>query len=178
VADAVLLLVFGLAFMVGAWRGALRQLLVAAVWLLSFLSAAYLRDVVAGWIAPQQPNLSWQYVQMIAFLVTFTVLFTVLALIVEITGARMNVIKRQWLDDWLGGLLGVGIAVMVTGSLMIIFDSYYAGNYPVSAELGLVQDIHSGLIGSVIGGALHNSLVPSLLAVGGLLLPSNVVHPG
>jgi uncharacterized membrane protein required for colicin V production len=178
VADAVLLLVFGLAFVLGAWRGALRQLLLAAAWLLSFLSAAYLRDVVAKWISPQQSDLSFQYDQMVAFLATFIVLFAVLALIIEITGTRMNVFRRQWMDDWLGGLVAVGIAVLVIGSLMVIFDSYYAGNYPASVELGIVQSIHSGLIGSGIGGALHNSLVPGLLAVGGLLLPSNVVHPG
>ncbi len=177
-ADALLLLVFGLAFVVGAWRGTLRQLLVAAAWLLSFLAAAYLRDSVAHWLAPQQTDLSWQYIQMVAFLATFAVLFTVLALIVEITGTRMNVITLQWLDDWVGGVLAVGVAIMVVGSLMVIFDSYYAGSYPASVELGIVQDVHASLVGSVIGGALHNTLVPGLLAVGGLLLPSNVVHPG
>lgn len=177
-ADALLLLVFGLAFVVGAWRGALRQLLVAAAWVLSFLAAAYLRDVVAGWLAPQQPDLSWQYVQMLAFLATFAVLFTALALIVEAAGTRINISKHQWLDDGLGGLLAVGVAIMVVGSLMVIFDSYYAGNFPVSMELGIVRDIHTDLSDSVIGAAVHDSLVPGLLAVGGILLPSNVVHPG
>lgn len=178
VADAVLLLVLGLAFVVGAWRGALRQLLVAAAWLVTFLAAAYLRDVVAKWISPQQPELSWQYVQMVAFLGTFTVLFAALALIIEISGMRINIFKRQWLDDGLGGMVAVGIAILVISSVMAIFDTYYAGNYPAGVELGIVEDVHFGLIGSVIGGALHNSLVPGLLAVGGLLLPSNVVHPG
>jgi uncharacterized membrane protein required for colicin V production len=178
VADAVLLVVFGLAFVVGAWRGALRQLLVAGAWLVSFLAAAYLRDQVANWLSPQQPELSWQYTQMLSFLLVFGAMFGVLALIIEVTGTRMTLSRRQWVDDWLGGLLGVIVAILVVGSLMIIFDSYYTGGYPTSLEIYLVQVIHSGLMDSNIGQALHASLVPGLLAVGGLLLPANVVHPG
>jgi hypothetical protein len=90
----------------------------------------------------------------------------------------MTLSRRQWVDDWLGGLLGVIVAILVVGSLMIIFDSYYTGGYPTSLEIYLVQVIHSGLMDSNIGQALHASLVPGLLAVGGLLLPANVVHPG
>jgi uncharacterized membrane protein required for colicin V production len=178
VADVVLLVIFGGAFLVGAWRGALRQMLVIGAWLISFLAAAYLRDGVATWLAPQQPDLSWQYNEMVAFLLVFGFLFTLATVIIEFAGTRMDVSKRQWLDDGLGGVLGVCVAILVVGSVLIIFDSYYAGGYPVSLELTGLSEVHAGLTGSVIGQALHNSLVPGLLALGGLLLPANVVHPG
>ncbi len=177
-ADAGLLLVFGVAFVVGAWRGAVRQLLALGAWLVSFLAGAYLRDPVANWVAPQRPDFSWQYAEMLSFLLVFGAVFVVLVLIIEITGTRMDLSKRHWVDDGLGGLLALGIAVLVVGSLMIILDSYYAGGYPPSLELRVVQQLHAGLSDSLIGHALHDSLVPGLLAVGGLLLPANVVHPG
>lgn len=177
-ADIVLLAVFAAAGLFGAWRGALRQLLVAGAWLASFIAAAYARDVIARWIGPQQPQLTWEYTQMISFLGVFTVLFVLAVLILEFTGKRVDLSRRQQVDDMVGGLLAVGLAVLVVASVMTILDSYYKGGFAPSEEVDAVHALYMNLADSNIGQLLHGSLVSGLALVLGPFLPFNAVHVG
>jgi membrane protein required for colicin V production len=178
VADFILITALAASFVVGVWRGALRQLLAIGGWLVTFVVAVQVRGPIADWLGPQQPQLSRPYVEMVAYLLAFCVLFVVLTVIIEAVGRRIDLSSRPLLDDIAGGVLGVVVAVLVVGSLIIIVDSYYGAGYPASPELDIVRSLYAGLISSNIGHALHEYLVPGLLALLSLLLPSDVVHPG
>ena len=47
--------------------------------------------------------------------------------ITEIGGSRVHLTERPVVDDVLGGLLALGVAVLTVGAFIIILDSCYSG---------------------------------------------------
>lgn len=169
----VLLLIGG--FVLGLFRGAVRQLIGLGAFLVTFIVAAYVRTAIGDWIGQQSNGYSRDYVDMLGFLAAFIVLFGVAILIIEIGGSTIHVTSRVVVDEVLGGLLGLGLAILALGSVIIILDTYYAANPPIGAtELDLVRGLHQGFERSAIARALHDSLVPGLLALLGPLLPAEI----
>jgi membrane protein required for colicin V production len=177
--DIALVLLLAGGFLLGLFRGAVRQLIGVGAWLVTFIVAAYLHTAIGDWIAQQPNGYSRDYVDMLGFLAAFIVLFGVAMLIIEIGGSTIHLTSRIVVDEILGGLLGLGLTILTLGSVIIILDTYYAANPPIgAAELDLVRGLHQGLERSAIAQALHDSLVPGLLALLGPLLPAEIRSPG
>ncbi len=176
--DILLLIFLALAFLLGVLRGAVRQLIAVGAWLVTFVVAAYLRSAVADWLATQQAQLSREYLEMFGFLIAFVVLFSICLLIIEIGGSTIQLTSRALVDEILGGLLALGVAVLVLGALLIVLDSYYAHPIPGGTEQELVRGLHLAFQRSAIIDALHRSLVPGLLALLGPLLPTQIRELG
>lgn len=172
--DILLLILLALAFLLGVLRGAVRQLIAVGAWLVTFVVAAYLRPPVADWLATQQMQVSREYLEMLGFLIAFVVLFSICLLVIEIGGSTIQLTSRAQVDEILGGLLALGVAVLVLGALVIVLDSYYANPTPGGGEQELIRGLHLAFERSAIIDALHHSLVPGLLALLGPLLPSQI----
>jgi len=173
--DVVLVVFFAAAFLLGVLRGAVRQLIVLGAWLVIFLISVYLRPIVGDWIASNRPEFSREYVDMLAWLVTFLVLFLLAVLVIEIGGSTIHLTQRVAVDEVLGGFLALGVAILVMASVVIILDSYYGSTPPPgAADVAIVREVHEAFQRSAIIQQMHQSLIPGLVAILGPLLPQNV----
>jgi len=173
--DVVLVVFFAAAFLLGVLRGAVRQLIVLGAWLVIFLVSAYLRPLVGDWIASNRVDLTREYVDMLAWLITFLVLFALALAIIEIGGSTIHLTQRVAVDEVLGGFLALGVAILVVASIAIILDSYYAGPPQVgAAEVDIIRELHNALQRSAIVQQMHQSLIPGLVAILGPLLPQSI----
>ena len=167
------LLVIGV--LLGVFRGALRQLIILGAWLVVFLASIYLRQVVGDFIVGNLPQFTREYIDMLAFLSTFVIVFTVVVIVVEVRGATVLLSKRAWVDQVLGALLGLGWMLLAVASVAIALDSFYLLDHPVGAdEITIIREVHQAFERSAIVNALHNSMIPGLLAILGFLLPEEI----
>jgi uncharacterized membrane protein required for colicin V production len=172
--DVVLVVLLVTGFLLGYVRGALRQLIVLGAWLVAFLIAPYLRTVVGDWIMANSSAYSRDYVDMLAFLASFLVLFLIALLVIEIGGKTVHLSQRPAVDELVGGFLMLGATLLAIAGVVIALDSYYLHPVFGATEVPIVHDIYAALERSTIVDAMHNSLIPGLIAILGPLLPSDL----
>jgi uncharacterized membrane protein required for colicin V production len=168
----IILLVAG--FLLGIVRGAVRQLIVLGAWLVAFLISPYLRPFVGDWIVANTSEYSREYVDMLAFTATFLVLFVLAVVIIEIGGRTVKLSERPLVDDVLGGFLMLGATLLAIASVVIALDSYYLNPVVGAAEQPFIHDLYNALERSAIVDAMHNALIPGLVAILGPLLPGDI----
>ena len=164
------LLVLGV--LLGVFRGAVRQLIIVGAWIVAFMASVYLRQTVGDFILGNLPQFTREYIDMLAFLITFVTLFTIVVVLVELRGVTVHLSKRAAVDDILGALLGLGWMLLAVASVAIALDSFYLLDRSAGAdEIAIVRELHLAFERSAIVTALHDSLIPGLIAVLGFLLP-------
>jgi uncharacterized membrane protein required for colicin V production len=169
----VILLVGG--FLLGAVRGAVRQLIIVGAWIIVFVASAYLRPLIGDWVAANSPQLSREYVEMVAFIGTFLLLFSLVVILVEVRGATVHLSQRVGVDEILGGILALGWTLLAIATVAIGLDTYYAVSHtPGAEEMTIVRSLHEAFERSSIVAAMHDSLIPGLMATVGLLLPAEL----
>jgi uncharacterized membrane protein required for colicin V production len=175
IAIAVLLIAL---FLVGFFRGALRQLLALGATLVTFVIAAHGRNFLGDYMRAQEPDFSVQYASMLGFLVTFVILLIAVLAIIELSGRTVTLSNRAIVEEVVGGgaLLLVGVFA-ITGVLFAL-DTYYVAPSGFTAQVDLVTQLRTGLGESRIATALHDSLVPLVHSLLGPLLPADVRHVG
>jgi uncharacterized membrane protein required for colicin V production len=169
----ILLLVGG--FLLGFFRGAVRQLTSIGAWLISFLLAAHLAAPLGGWLVEQAPSYSLEYASFLAFGAVFALLLTAGALIFQVAGTNVALTRHVPLDSVVGGVLGTTLLLLVATSLVIILDSYFGViGSPGTAEFQLLRNAHQATEGSTIANVLRQTLVPLLGTLLGPILPVEV----
>jgi uncharacterized membrane protein required for colicin V production len=173
--DILILVILVAGFALGYIRGVIRQLLLLAAFVVSFLVAAHLIRLVSPWLVEQQRQFSVQYTDMLAFALVFTVLFGGAAVVIEAAGTVSDLTQHARLDDVLGGLLGLGITFLVLGTVIVMLNIFYGLSAPApSGEIIELRRIHSALGESAIAEWMRHSLLPGLNVVLGPLLPTEV----
>jgi hypothetical protein len=172
--DIVLLLILVGAFIVGFVWGTARSLIFLGGSAVVFLIAAHARPPLSGFLGREWTNLSPVYSDMLAMLILYGLGLGGLLLLVWF-GARNTGLSRRApdIDRLIGGLVGVGCAVMVVAGLDASMALFY-GHEPVLARLGgsdWSAGLYRGMIESQTGSAIHASLVPALGSLAHPLLP-------
>jgi uncharacterized membrane protein required for colicin V production len=174
-ADFVLLLILACGFLLGFFRGVVRQGLALAAVLLVFFGAAYLRTPLGERLAAASPQFGGEYAQMIAFAVVFIGVSLAALALVEFGGAPSRLARHPVLDDALGGVIGILLAAVAIGLLVVILDTYFLRAATVNpGEVGWLRDIHRELGGSTIARVIHDWLIRPLGWIVGPLLPADV----
>ena len=173
--DVLLLLLLAGGFVLGFFRGIVRQLLALGAWLVVFLAAAHLRLPVGDWLARNSTEFSFDYAQMLAFTAIFLALVAAALLLVELGGSGSALTRHPLLDDSLGGLGGLLLAVLIAAGITVALDSYYAVNVaPAPGEVGWLRDVHEGLTESVLAAPLREWVIRPLGAWLAPILPSDI----
>ena len=170
--DLVLILLIAGGFVVGFFRGAIRQLTSIGALLVSFLLAAYLAGPLGGWLHDQAPTYSISYSTFLAFGASFVLLVTAGALLFQVAGADMAISRNALLDDVVGGLLGGVLVVLVLSSLLIILDNYFVriGTSPTT-EFQFLREAHAATTDSTVANGLRSTVAALMLGLLGPILP-------
>jgi uncharacterized membrane protein required for colicin V production len=175
--DLILFLYFAGFFVLGFAQGTIRRLIGIATILFSFFLAANLADPLGDFLADNWTQFSREYSYMVGFGTVFVAGSVAFAIVVQGFYKTQPLFeKARFVDELLGGLLGVVQAAIILGCSLIVLDTFFRiPGIPVdSDELTFLRDAWTALDGSAIVAVFRQSLIPAFLAVTGFLVPDRI----
>jgi uncharacterized membrane protein required for colicin V production len=175
-----LLVVAGLAamFLIGFIQGTIRRLLGLAAILFSFLLASTLRDPVGNFLASHWHQFPAQYSWMLGYLTIFVVGSIAFSLIIQGFYKPSPLFPNaSFLDELLGGVLGVVEGLLILGAITIILSSTFAASPPVPVsdnELKFLRDFWNALSASGTYTLFHDTLIPLFFVFFGWAIPVDI----
>lgn len=115
---------------------------------------------------------------MAAFVLAFLVLFGIALVAIQVTGIKMQLTMRPYVDEAVGGAAMLLAAILAVASVLIALDTYYVGALPGEPQIGLAKSLHDALQESAIAGFLRETVNPALLGLLSPLLPADVRAAG
>jgi uncharacterized membrane protein required for colicin V production len=175
-ADWLIIIFFIGFFVLGFAQGTIRRLIGLASILFSFLLAANLADPLGTFLANNWTDQSKQYSYMIGFLTVFVAASLAFAIVIQGFYRPQPLFeKARFVDELLGGALGVLQAGVILGSFVVILDSFYRLSVPRTGnELQFLQDFWSFLDGSQIVDFFRSTLIPLFFVLFGFLVPDKI----
>ncbi len=181
-ADWLIVIFFVGFFVLGFAQGTIRRLIGLAAVLFSFLFAANVAEPLASFLQSNWTDQNPAYSYMVGFLTVFVAASVAFALVVQGFYRPQPLFqKARFVDEIIGGLLGLIQAAVILGAMIIILDSYYAlGQEPRSTEIGFLRDLWTFLDTSRIVEIFRDTLIPAFFVLFGLFIPSNLeaMYPG
>lgn len=177
VADIVIILVLAAGFLLGFFQGVVRGALNIFAFGFAFLLAANLRDDFGSYLASQWTSYDQEYDHMLAFLIAAIAILAILSVLIHLgTRGPKGVTAYPLLDDLLGGALGVVMALLLMGGLLIILTSYYGPEAPIGLRSGAAwsANLYHNLLESRIGVLVKDVIVPALSLLFGSFVPDVV----
>lgn len=175
--DLVVILILALAFVLGFIQGTIRRLLGLGSILFSYLLAANLRDPLGTFFSQNWFQFPAEYSFMIAFGAVFLVASIGFSLLIQGFYKHQDLFARtRFVDEVLGGLLGIVQAMVILGAVIVILDSFFRNPaMPKSeGELILVRDIFNAMDRSNTAGIFRETLIPAFNSLVGFLLPVDI----
>jgi len=176
--DIFLLVIIVSTLVVGFFWGAARSLLLVAAWLLAFLAGAYLKLELGAYLAKQWDNFPAAYSEMAAFgLIYMGLLLAAPVFIVVVTRGNQHVTRSQVLDDLVGAVFAVFVAVLgIAGVLIVLATFYDTTEIIIEAQGGpaWTATLYQSLLDSTIGSGINDELVPIIGTLLGPILPADV----
>ncbi|MCU0504627.1 MAG: CvpA family protein [Chloroflexi bacterium] len=164
-------------FVAGFVQGVVRRLLGIAATMIAFLLAANLRVPVGEILADSWTQFPPDYVMMLAFLGLFVIFDIFATVLIQGFYHRAPVVEdKEWVDEILGGVLGVVQALLLLGIAAIILGSYFGAPTEVydPDEFGILRTVYDGIVLSTTGTFILERMVPVFMALGGPLIPDSL----
>ncbi len=176
--DIVLVLLIAGAFVLGFLWGVIRSLLMLGAWFLVFVVAALLSVPFGDYLTHQWNSYSADWDHMAAFAILYIggLIASVILAWVSVRGPQ-GVTRYKMLDDIGSGALMAFVAVLAIAGIVTILATAYAGPPGADNVVGpdWTRDLYNSLIHqSRIGSGIHDTLVPALGTILGVLLPGYV----
>jgi uncharacterized membrane protein required for colicin V production len=181
--DLLIILFFMGFFVLGFAQGTLRRLLGIASILFSFLLAANIAKPLSDFLGPNWTQFPPEYSYMIGFGTIFVAGVVSFALVIQSFYHPAPLFKKaRFLDEILGGLLGLLEAAILLGIAYIILDSFFAipGIPEDPQELPFLRDIWNALDSSQFADVFRMTLIPAFFALTGFFIPESIKanYPG
>jgi uncharacterized membrane protein required for colicin V production len=170
------LFLFGF-FVLGFVQGTIRRLLGLAAVLFSFLFAANVRDPLGSFLAANWTQFPREYAYMIGFLTVFLaawIAFTVTIQTFYTTQPLWE--KYRFVDEVIGGILGVIEAGLLLVIAIVILDSFFLipGMAESGNELHFVRDFWNMMDDAQVTAFFRENIVPIFFAVFGIFIPDDI----
>lgn len=172
----VFLALFG-AFVLGFIQGSIRRLLGIGSMAFSFLLAANLKDSIGGFLAANWTQWPSQYSVMVGFMVVFVAAVIAFTIVIQGTYRTSPLFTNyRFVDEVLGGVLGVFQAGMLLVFVTIILDSFFLfrGIPAQNNELLFLRGFWETLDASGTGALLHSRVIPGFVGLFGFFLPDTI----
>jgi len=164
-------------FVLGTIQGTIRRLLGLAAITFSFLLASQLRDPLGAFLAANWTHLPPEYSYMIGYGVVFVAASIAFSLVIQGFYRPQPLFARaSFLDELLGGAVGVVQGCVILGAMIVILDSFFRipGIAPNPNELGVLRDLFRAYDPSGAAVLFRGTLVPAFFAVLGGFIPDAV----
>ena len=163
-------------FVLGFAQGTIRRLIGIASILFSFLFAANVADPLSEFLNANWVDQNPEYSYMVGFLTVFVAASLAFAIVIQgFYKSQPLFEKARFVDELLGGALGVLQAGLILGALVVILDSYYRLNAPPrDTELQFLRDLWTILDGSAIVDFFRSTLIPAFFVLFGFLVPDKI----
>jgi uncharacterized membrane protein required for colicin V production len=171
-----LLFLFGM-FVLGFMQGTIRRLLGLGSMLFSFLLAANLRSIVGPFLAANWNQFPDEYAVMLGFLIVFVAATIAFSLVIQGFYHHTPLFpKYQFVDEVIGGILGVIQGAFLVGVIFVILDSYFLiPNAPqTGGELPILRGFFEFYDPSGTANLFRTQLIPGFYNVFGLLIPDDL----
>jgi membrane protein required for colicin V production len=172
----IVLLLFGM-FILGFIQGTIRRLLGIASILFSFLLAANLQGPLGDFLAHNWTQFEPQYAVMIGFGTVFVAASIAFTLVIQAFYTKVPLFEKYtFVDEILGGLLGVLQGVLILGAVIVILDSFFRipGIPQRNTELPLLRDIYNAYTNSGTAVLFRETLIPAFFAIFGFIVPDRI----
>ena len=171
-----LLFLFGM-FVLGFMQGTIRRLLGLGAMAFSFLFAANLTSVVGPFLAENWNQFPDEYAVMLGFLIVFVAANIAFSLLIQGFYHRQPLFaKYTFVDEVLGGILGVVQGAFLVGCLIVILDSYFLipGAPQSGGELPFLRGFFDFYTTSGTAELFRTQLIPGFFNIFGILIPDNI----
>ena len=180
--DLLIFLYFMAFFVLGFAQGTIRRLIGIASILFSFLFAANIAKPLGDYLGQNWTQFSKEYSLMIGFATVFFASAIAFALVAQgLYKSQPLFPKARFLDEIIGGILGLIEAALIFGAVLVILDSFFAlpGIAADPQELPFLRDFWTALDGSNAAVLFRDTLIPGFFAVFGFLIPDwlEVLYP-
>ena len=172
----VVLFAFGM-FVLGYVQGTIRRVLGLASMLFSFLLAANLRDSVGSYLALNWNQFPDEYAVMLGFLIVFIASTIAFSLIIQGFYHRQPLFQKYtFVDEVIGGILGVIQGAFFLGCIIVILDSYFLipGAPQSAGELGILRSFFDFYTDSGTASLFRTQLIPGFYNIFGLFIPESL----
>ena len=180
--DLLIFLYFIGFFVLGFAQGTIRRLIGIASILFSFLFAANIAKPLGEYLGQNWTQFSKEYSLMIGFATVFFASAIAFALVAQgLYKSQPLFPKARFLDEIIGGILGLIEAALIFGAVLVILDSFFSlpGIAADPQELPFLRDFWTALDGSNAAVLFRDTLIPGFFAVFGFLIPDwlEVLYP-
>jgi len=175
--DLVFIALILVGFIAGFVQGVIRRMLGIAAISFAFLLAASLRGPVGSLLATNWTTMSPAYVDMLAFLGLFIVLTVATTIAIQGFYHRTPAFEdKEWLDELVGGVLGVIQVMLLVGMILIILDSYFASAASAAGygEIRIIRQAYDAIDVTQTALFYRDVLVPVFIALAGPLIPPDI----
>ena len=177
IVDLLIIGYFGAFFVLGFAQGTIRRLIGIASILFSFLLAANLTAALGKFLGENWRQFSPQYGGMIGFLSIFIVTAVAFAVLAQGFYKPQPLFARaRFVDELLGGFLGVIQAGLILMCFIVILDSFFhATGIPSDPdELPYLRDVYGALNGSAIVGVFRETVIPAFMTIFAFFVPTAI----
>jgi uncharacterized membrane protein required for colicin V production len=175
--DLLLVLYFMGFFVLGFAQGAIRRVIGIASILFSFLFAATLSEPLGNFLGANWAQFSRQYSYMIGFGTVFLAAALAFALVVQgFYKPQPLFAKARFLDEIIGGLLGIIQAGLILGAVIVILGSFFLipGIDRDPEELLGLREVWTALQDSRIVDFFMATLIPGFFSIFDLFIPDSI----
>jgi uncharacterized membrane protein required for colicin V production len=175
--DLLLVLYFMGFFVLGFAQGTIRRLIGIACILFSFLFAALLSEPLGNFLGSNWAQFSRQYSYMIGFGTVFVASSLAFALVVQGFYKPQPLFpKARFVDEILGGVLGIVQAGLILGAVIVILGSFFLipGIAQDPEELLGLRELWNALQESQIVDFFMVTLIPAFFSIFGLFIPDSI----
>lgn len=175
--DLLIILYFMGFFVLGFAQGTIRRLLGIASILFSWFLAALVAAPLSDFLGANWTQFSRQYSYMVGFATVFFASCIAFALVVQSVYKPQPLFKNaRFVDEILGGILGLVQAAIIYGAVLIILDSFFLiPGIPVDPqELPFARAVWGALDGSQVTPFFRDTIIPAFFLVTGLFVPEKI----
>ena len=170
------LFLFGF-FVLGFAQGTIRRLLGLAAVGFSFLFAANIRDPLGSFLAANWTQFPREYAYMIGFLTVFLAAWIAFTVTIQTFYTTQPLFEKyRFVDEVIGGILGVIEAGLLLVIAIVILDSFFLipGIPPSGNELHFVRGFWEYMDAAQVTAFFRENVVPVFFAIFGLFIPDDI----
>jgi uncharacterized membrane protein required for colicin V production len=170
------LFLFGF-FVLGFAQGTIRRLLGLAAVGFSFLFAANIREPLGSFLAANWTQFPREYAYMIGFLTVFLAAWIAFTVTIQTFYTTQPLFEKyRFVDEVIGGILGVIEAGLLLVIAIVILDSFFLipGIPPSGNELHFVRGFWEYMDAAQVTAFFRENVVPLFFAIFGLFIPDDI----